>query len=56
MVDLLISNDYEVRAIDNFAGGHLKNINHLKNEIYFNLIEEDIRKLSENESYLKMSM
>ena len=53
MVDLLISNDYEVRAIDNFAGGHLKNINHLKNEIYFNLIEEDIRKLSENESYFK---
>ena len=32
MSDLLISNGYEVRVIDNLSGGHLRNIQHLKNE------------------------
>ncbi len=53
MVDLLIENDYQVRVIDNFAGGHLKNINHLKDHNNFSLLEIDIRKLSENDLFFK---
>tara|TARA_B100000965_G_scaffold163343_1_gene136100 strand:+ start:8245 stop:9237 length:993 start_codon:yes stop_codon:yes gene_type:complete len=53
MVDLLLDYDYEVRAIDNFAGGHLKNINHLKNVSNFFLIEKDIREISEEDLSFK---
>ena len=53
MVDLLIENDYEVRVIDNLEGGHLKNINHLKNYKKFFFYEKDIRKILENDSLFR---
>ena len=53
MVDLLLNNNFRVRMIDNFSGGHLKNINHLKNTSNFSLIEKDIRDLNENDSIFK---
>ena len=33
MVDLLLKNNYKVRILDNFSGGHKKNLQHnLKNK------------------------
>ena len=46
MVDLLIQNNYLVRIIDNFSGGHLKNIIHHKNSNNLEIEEIDIRDLS----------
>ncbi|HUO43433.1 MAG TPA: GDP-mannose 4,6-dehydratase [Burkholderiales bacterium] len=46
MVDNLLANGYRVRAIDNLAGGHEKNIAHLKHNSDFTFEREDIRNLN----------
>ena len=52
-VDLFIANGYKVRCIDNLAGGNLKNISHLKNEINFNFEKGDILKLDKFKNFIK---
>ncbi|MBL4827712.1 MAG: GDP-mannose 4,6-dehydratase [Spongiibacteraceae bacterium] len=45
MVDLLLANHYKVRVIDNFSGGHKRNLAHLAQHPGLQIFEEDIRKL-----------
>ena len=47
MVDNLLDHGYRVRAVDNFAGGHERNIAHLRNHADFALERADIRSLPE---------
>ena len=53
MVDLLISENYSVIVIDNLSGGHLKNINHHKNNKDLFLYEKDINKISIDDKIFK---
>ncbi len=52
MVDLLLNNNYEVRIIDNFSGGHEKNIIHHKNNPNFKVENADIRSLDKIKKFL----
>jgi len=52
-VDLLIKNGFSVKVIDNFSGGHSKNLEHLKNNPDLDILEEDIRSLDQNHSVFK---
>lgn len=53
MVDLLIKKNFKVRVIDNFTGGHKKNIlHHLKNK-NFKIKNIDICKIKNNEKFFK---
>lgn len=47
LIDLLISKDYKVTAIDNLSLGKIDNINHLINNKNFKFIEEDLLNISE---------
>lgn len=46
MVDNLLDHGYQVRAVDNFAGGHERNIAHLRNHPDFTFERADIRGLA----------
>ena len=48
MVDRLIRSDYKVRIIDNFSGGHEKNILQHKKNINVQLEEKNILNIREN--------
>jgi len=50
MVDFLLAQGYEVRAIDNLVGGRLSNVEHHKNNSSFTLDERDIRLLKPDDS------
>jgi UDP-glucose 4-epimerase len=45
LVDLLLSEGFEVRVIDNFLSGRLENLAHLKGESRLSVVEIDIRDL-----------
>lgn len=45
LVDLLLSKDYDVRVIDNLAGGHLSNLAQHKDNPRLIVSQEDIREL-----------
>ena len=45
MVDNLLDHGYRVRAVDNFAGGHERNIAHLANHSDFSFERADVRDL-----------
>ena len=45
MVELLLKNNFEVRVIDNFSTGSIKNLKHLKNNKKLKLKKIDITKL-----------
>jgi UDP-glucose 4-epimerase len=53
MSDLLLENGYDVRGIDNLTGGHVKNIDHLKNDPRFTLDIRDIRDLEPADTLFK---
>lgn len=48
VTDLLIQNGINVKVIDNLSGGHLKNLEHLKDNSNLEVIEDDIRGISPN--------
>jgi len=52
-VDLLLEKNYEVRVIDNLSGGHLANLEHLKNHPRLKVEIADIRDLDEKSSLFK---
>lgn len=51
MVELLIEKNFEVRIIDNFCTGSMRNLSHLKNKIKIKNI--DICKISKQDSFFK---
>lgn len=53
MVDLLISKGYRVCVIDNFSGGHRKNILHHKKNPFFKFENIDIKKIKKNHKFFK---
>lgn len=53
MVDLLLKKGYEVRVIDNFSGGHNKNISQHKNNPDFILEQGDINEIKSDSSLFK---
>ena len=53
LVDLLVNKDYEVRIIDNFSGGHEKNIIHHRKNHYVKLENLNILHLDENNNIFK---
>ena len=53
LVDLLVNKDYEVRIIDNFSGGHEKNIIHHRKNHYVKLENLNIIHLDENNNIFK---
>ena len=53
MVDLLLSKKYEVRVIDNFSSGDLKNIKHNLNNKKLKIFEKDICELKKINSIFK---
>lgn len=52
-VDLLLSEGYQVRVIDNFSGGHKKNLKQHEENPNLIIFEDDIRSLSSNSSIFK---
>jgi len=48
MVDLLLDRGYQVRAIDNLVGGHLRNIDHHQTNSNFTFENLDLRELDPN--------
>ena len=53
MVDLLISKEYKVRIIDNFCGGHKKNLSHLNKSNDIEVFEQDINQLDKSSNIFK---
>ena len=53
MVDLLLSKNYIVRVIDDFSGGHEKNIKHHKKNTHLKVSKIDICKLNPNSKIFK---
>ena len=53
MVDLLIDRGFKVRVIDNFSGGHEKNLIKHKDNIKLEIYNEDIRYLSSESKIFK---
>ena len=53
MVDLLLSKKYRVRVIDNFTGGHKKNLSHHKNNPNLKFEKINICKLKPNNNFFK---
>jgi len=53
MVDLLLTNNFNVRIVDNLVGGHLKNIEHHKNNSRLQFLEKDINTINPNNSFFK---
>ena len=53
MVDLLISKEYKVRIIDNFSGGHKKNLSHLNKSNDIEVFEQDINQLDKSSNIFK---
>lgn len=52
MVDKLLNENYKVRIIDNFSGGHEKNLRHIKSN-NLSVLREDICKLNHDDSIFK---
>ena len=52
-VDFFLKKNYEVRSIDNFSGGNLKNIEHLKKNKSFKLEKADILKLDNLKKFIQ---
>ncbi len=52
-VDFFLKKNYEVRSIDNFSGGNLKNIEHLKKNKSFKLEKADILKIDKLKKFIK---
>ena len=53
MVDLLLKKGFSVTMLDNFSGGHKKNIKQHQKNRKFKIIKIDIRKLKPNASFFK---
>lgn len=53
MVDLLISEGYHVRALDNLVGGRVDNLAQHKNCVDFDFIEKDIRDIIPDDAAFK---
>ncbi|TXN35966.1 SDR family oxidoreductase [Flagellimonas hymeniacidonis] len=53
LCEALIKNGNKVTCLDNFATGHKKNIEHLRSNVNFTLIEGDIRNLDDCEKACK---
>ncbi len=53
MVDLLLKKGFSVIVLDNFSGGHKKNIKHHVNNKRLKVIKLDIRNLKTNENFFK---
>ena len=53
MVELLLKNNFEVRVIDNFSTGSIKNLKHLKNNKKLKLKKIDITKLNHKDKIFK---
>jgi len=53
MVDLLLKNDFKVRVIDNFSGGHEKNLSQNFNNIDLEIEKNDICKINANNKIFK---
>ena len=49
VVDRLLSEGYEVTAVDNLSEGHLENVAHLKNDRRFRFVKADLRDAKETE-------
>tara|TARA_R110000782_G_scaffold67650_5_gene136616 strand:+ start:5495 stop:6520 length:1026 start_codon:yes stop_codon:yes gene_type:complete len=49
MVDLLIDRGFRVRVIDNFIGGHERNLAHLQGHAALEIVRRDIRALAEDD-------
>ena len=52
-VDLLLSNEIKVRVIDNFSGGHEKNLYHHKNNSNLTIENKSILNVSKDEKIFK---
>ena len=52
-VDLLLAENYLVRVVDNFSGGHKKNLTHHSDNPDLELYHEDIRDLNQNSMIFK---
>lgn len=53
MADLLVKNNYEVRIIDDFSGGHEKNIVQHSNNYKVKVKNKDILKIKEGDKFFK---
>jgi len=53
MVDLLIKKNFIVNVIDNFSGGHKKNLVHMIKNPNLKLINQDICNIKKNNKYFK---
>ena len=53
MVDLLLSKKYQVHIIDNFSGGHIKNLSHHKKNSNLSIEKADICKLMPDNKMFK---
>ncbi len=53
MVDLLIKKDFKVNVIDNFSGGHKRNLSHHKKNVNLKIIDQDICKIKKNNKFFK---
>ena len=52
-VDLLLKNNYKVRVIDNFSGGHESNLSDHVDNPNLTIFSEDIRNLSSQSAIFK---
>ncbi len=52
-IDFFLKKNYEVRGIDNFSGGNIKNIEHLKKNKSFKLEKADLLKLEKINKFIK---
>ena len=53
MVDLLLSDGYEVRVLDNFSGGHERNLMHHSENLNLHVEKSDICQLASNSNIFK---
>ena len=53
LVDLLISNDWRVRIVDNFVSGRLENISQHNNSAALDVLTSDICQIDPNSSFFK---
>tara|TARA_Y100000768_G_scaffold333690_1_gene273928 strand:- start:62504 stop:63496 length:993 start_codon:yes stop_codon:yes gene_type:complete len=53
MVDLLLSKGYEVRVVDNFSGGHRKNLDQHSNNRNLHIFEKSINDINRDDSIFK---
>lgn len=53
VVDRLLSDGYEVTAVDNLSEGHLENIAHLKGERRFRFVQADLRDIKTTEAVVE---